>query len=151
MNKSTVKSQIEKIETMTAKFEDGKEFCPTVSEIPIMSMVLDEVLKGTHPKTIKKILNDQDIPISQQRLNSVIKLARKEIGSHAYKDYSVNYAWAEANLKDVHSRAVASGDDRMRVVVIKELINLWQLDQEQVEEREITDDMIEQFEQRLLR
>jgi len=53
---------------------------------------------------------------------------------------------------DIHARALANNDDRMRVVVIKELIGLWQLDKPEEEKaEEITDEMIEAFEQKLLR
>ena len=83
----------------------------------------------------------------------MIKLAKQEIRKRGEKDFEVNYAWAQENLLQVHAEALDRGDHRARVVAIKELVSLWGLQnrEEPPKQLEITPEMLEQFEQTILR
>ena len=152
MKRKQVKQTIERVHSLTATLEGDQEELPDIRDIPIMGLVIDQVLKGTPAKKLRTLLRDENIEIGMARTYSLMQIARREIAKEGYHDFALNYAWAQSNLMDIHSRAVESDDDRMRVVVIKELIDLWQLTKhEEDESKEITPAMIEEFEQKLLR
>jgi hypothetical protein len=143
---------VAKVYKMAAYLEDDTRDLPDLRDIPLMRTVIEQVINGTKPRGIQKILSEEGYDCGLNRIYSMIKIARQEIAKEGYGDFRTNYSWAQTNLMDIHARAVLSGDDRMRVVVIKELIALWQLTtQPEEDNREITQEMIEEFEQKLLR
>jgi len=146
------RKQMNEAEQLMVTFEDGTEDLPSIRDIPLIKLAIDHVLAGTNAKDIRDSFVEAGFSCGMDRAYSVIKIAKQEIAKEGYKDFACNFSWAQSNLMDIHARALANNDDRMRVVVIKELIGLWQLDKPEEEKaEEITDEMIEAFEQKLLR
>lgn len=142
------------IESLEAVLETKQEeILPDVDEIPMFPLVLQEVMKGTHVRQICKKLNQEGFKCGMQRTFSIVKIAKREIMKAGERDIAVQFGWAQSNLMDIHSRAVEAGDDRMRLVAIKQLIDLWEIHRpkDEREEKEITPEMIEDFEKKLLR
>jgi hypothetical protein len=125
----------------------------TSATIPMLPITLNEVLKGSNAAAIQEVLKVSGFSVGRDKCYRLIKLAKAEIMKRAEKSIAENYAWAEANLMKLHAEAVDDKDKRAQVVIIKELIDLWGIKRQEIKETEteITPEMIEQFEQALLR
>lgn len=127
---------------------------PTLKDMPIIELVTNEVMKGTSVRKVKEMLNSEGYEIGANRTNKIINYVKQQIMESAEKNFDVNLGWCQTNLLEMHAEAVANNDNRMRLVVLKELISLWGLNrprEEQNDQKEITPDMIEEFERKLLR
>jgi len=150
MNK--VNKQITQIEAALVEPDDGRRL-PDIAEFPMIAIAIEHVLKGTNAREIKEVLNNQGWTCGMNRAMSVIRLAKQQIMKMGVGDFAENYAWAQANLLDMHAKAVDDDDTRARALAIKMLIDLWRLQEppEQANEEEITPEMVEEFEAKLLR
>jgi len=146
-----------RIEIIEATYEDKEPekppSLPAMRNIKILKITVREILKGSGMQAIWQILKDSGYQIGHNKCYELIRMAKQEIVKRGEKDISVNYGWAQANLMDIHKRAVEENDTQLQIAMIDRLIVLWGLNRPhgEVKEAEITDEMIEEFEQRLLR
>jgi len=149
-------NQIKRIEGVEAELDQINEVMKAI-DVPMVRILAKHLLKGGQSgynyKDAQKALKDKGYDVGVHKACSLIKAAKAQIVLAGEKDIAVNLGWAQANLMDMHREAVENGDPRQRFAVIQELIKLWGLHRptETVSEQEITPEMIEQFEQRLLR
>jgi len=153
--KKHVKRQMKRIEEMEAEVHDAElmDELPTVKTVPMLGIAINEVLKGTNQEQLQAVLESKGYPMGKHKVYDLIRAAKKEILRRGERDFEENYAWVQENLMAMHAEAIDSDDPRMRLVVIKELADLWGLKKQQVEKKDtvITAEMLEQFERQLLR
>lgn len=144
---------MEKIEKVDATLEPVENL-PALKDIPMINIAVKQILKGTTTRKLQAMFKASGFEVGLNTTYRIIEIAKAEIVRHSEKNFDVNFAWCQQNLMKLHSNAVDENDDKMRLVVIKEIINLCGLNRpREVEEekKDITPEMIEEFEQKLLR
>jgi len=135
--------------------ESDRDDYPNVQSIPMVKIAVIELLRGTNVTDLMEVLRDRGYICGRDKCYRLMKLAKKEIMRRSEKDIAANFAWAEENFKRIMREAMQKGDHRVQIVAIKELVSLWGLNNPEnsamVQELEVTPEMIEQFEQMILR
>jgi len=145
---------MEKIERLSAELDPVEvPNAQAIGNVKLLSITVKEILKGSNAKTIRDVLKDKGFEVGYNKSYDLIKLAKQRIVRLGERDINVNYSWAEVNLREMHAEAVRDQDDRKRFAALDRLIVIWGLNRphEEVKETEITPEMIEDFEQKLLR
>ena len=126
---------------------------PRIEAIPLLGMVTKLVLIGSNAETIQRSIKKEGYELGINKVYNLMRAAKLEIKNRTDKDVDANYAWVQHNLLEMHQRATLEKDHRVRLVVIKELCALWNLNVQQVEVKttNITPEMLEQFDQQFLR
>ena len=141
-----INAEPEPVMSVPAKLED-------MPDVDMVRVAMKAILKGCDAEAIRDAIFDEGLVIGKGRCGEVIEAAKKQIVKCGEKDMGLNFGWAQRNLMEMHKDAVERDDFRARGAIIKQLIELWGLHRptEEVKEFEVTQDMIDEYEQRLLR
>jgi len=151
--RSDTKKETLVVEAIEPEVLDDPEMLPSGYAEEMLTIAIAEVMKGCNGLQLQERMKNHGYDMGRDKAYRLLKYCRQEVAKIATHDYEEHYAFVVNNYLDLHRQAVETKDTRLQVVCLKELSDIWALKRqpEKQEEKEITPELVEKFEQALLR